>query len=59
MLTPPGDAGAMARAIRTLLEDEPLRARMVSEARRRAGEFSIDRMVAGTESVYASLGGCS
>jgi glycosyltransferase involved in cell wall biosynthesis len=59
LLTPPGDAGAMARAIRTLLEDGSLRARVVPEARRRAGEFSIDLMVEKTEAVYASLGGVS
>lgn len=57
LLTPPGDARAMARAIRTLLEDDPLRSRLVSEARRRAREFGVDRMVENTESVYASLGG--
>jgi glycosyltransferase involved in cell wall biosynthesis len=49
----------MARAIRILLEDASLRSRMVSEARRRAREFSVDRMVENTESVYASLGGVS
>jgi len=59
LLTPPGDAPAMARAIRILLEDASLRSRVVSEARRRAREFSVDRMVENTESVYASLGGVS
>lgn len=57
LLTPPGDARAMARAIRTLLEDDSLRSRVVSDARRRAGEFSVDRMAQNTESVYASPGG--
>jgi len=57
LLTPPGNAGALARAMKTLLEEPSLRSRVVSEARRRAGEFSIDRMVEKTEAVYASLGG--
>jgi L-malate glycosyltransferase len=57
LLTPPGDAAAMARAIGRLLEDGSLRARVVLEARRRAGEFGIERMVEKTEAVYASLGG--
>jgi L-malate glycosyltransferase len=57
LLIPPGDAPALARAIRTLLEDVSLRARLVAEARRRAGEFSIDHMVERTEAVYRTLGG--
>jgi len=56
LLTPPGDAAAMARALQRLAEDAPLRARVVEAGRRRAAEFSIERMVERTEAVYASVG---
>jgi len=56
LLTPPGDAAAMARALERLSADAPLRARLAGAARGRAAEFSIDRMVRNTEAVYASLG---
>ena len=55
-LTPPGDAAAMARALERLAQDAILRTRLVEEGRRRASEFSIERMVERTEAVYASLG---
>jgi glycosyltransferase involved in cell wall biosynthesis len=57
VLTPPGDAPALARAIVRLAADGALRARLVSEARRRADDFTIDRMVDRTREVYATLGG--
>lgn len=57
LLTPPGDAPALARAIVTLSRDGDLRQRLTIEARRRVAEFTIDRMVERTAEVYASLGG--
>lgn len=56
LLTPPGDAAAMARALDRLAADPPLRERLSDAGRRRAAEFSIDHMVEKTEAVYASLG---
>lgn len=56
LLTPPGDVAAMARALERLAQDAPLRARLTEEGRRRAADFSIERMVERTEAVYASLG---
>jgi glycosyltransferase involved in cell wall biosynthesis len=56
LLTPPGDAAATASALERLAADAPLRERLVVAARRRAAEFSIERMVEKTEAVYASLG---
>ncbi len=57
VLTPPGDAPALARAIVRLAADRPFRERLVDGARRRADEFTIDRMVDRTRDVYAALGG--
>jgi glycosyltransferase involved in cell wall biosynthesis len=57
VLTPPGDAPALARAIVRLAADDALRERLVSAARRRAEEFTVDRMVDRTREVYATLGG--
>jgi glycosyltransferase involved in cell wall biosynthesis len=57
LLTPPGDAPALARAVVTLSRDGDLRQRLSIEARRRVAEFTIDRMVDCTAEVYASIGG--
>lgn len=43
LLVPPGDAAALARALRTLLTDEPLRARLSASARLRAQHFALQR----------------
>ena len=56
LLTPPGDAEAMARALDRLSSDAPLRERLADAGRRRAAGFSIERMVEKTETVYTSLG---
>jgi glycosyltransferase involved in cell wall biosynthesis len=57
VLTPPGDAQALAGAIAALAADDSRRARLVRGARRRADEFTIDRMVDRTRAVYVALGG--
>jgi glycosyltransferase involved in cell wall biosynthesis len=43
ILVPPGDAGAIARALRELLNDQELRSHLSQGARRRAEEFSLER----------------
>ena len=54
LTVPPNDAGALAAALRELLDNEGLRARLGAQARARAfGEFTIPRMVAQTLDVYA------
>jgi len=57
LLTPPGDAPVLARAVVILSRDRDLRQRLAGAARQRAAEFTIDRMVERTAEVYASLGG--
>ncbi|MFQ5876521.1 MAG: glycosyltransferase [Acidobacteriota bacterium] len=56
LLTPPGNAPAMARAMILLATDPALRARLVEAARVRVREFSADRMVERTESIYREIG---
>lgn len=54
----PKDAGALADAIRTLLRDDALRARMGEAARRRAeGEFGIRAMATRTLQLYGEISG--
>src|SRR5438309_367589 len=43
LLVPPGDADELARALRTLLADESLRARLSANARLRAQHFALQR----------------
>lgn len=57
---PPGDASALAEALRLLLEDEPLRTRLGSQARERAlREYTVERMVDDTMRVYSEAAGTS
>ncbi len=57
LTVPPGDVSALAEALRALVDDESLRARLGAQARERArAEFSIDRMVDQTLQAYAELG---
>jgi L-malate glycosyltransferase len=55
LLTPRGDASALAAAIGKLLDDPPLRGRLGAAARLRAGEFSVATMVERYQQLYAEL----
>jgi starch synthase len=56
ILVPPGDEGALAGAIETLVRDPIAAARMGSAARRRAAqEFCFDRFVVAYERAYAAV----
>lgn len=52
LLVPPGDPEALASSILLLVEDEEARSRLAEEGRKRAEEFSWDRLVSKVEEVY-------
>ena len=52
-LVPPGEVDGFIRYGAAILQDPALEAQLRAAARRRSVEFSLARMVAGTESVYA------
>lgn len=57
LLVPPGDAGALAQAMRALLDDPAGARTRAASARRRVQEhFSREAMLAGYEDVYARAG---
>jgi glycosyltransferase involved in cell wall biosynthesis len=51
-IVPPGDADALRKAIKRLVDDSHLRARMGEAAKRRAGEFRASAVVPRIEAVY-------
>lgn len=55
LTVPPGDAWALADALRTILRDDSLRARFSENARARAAEFTLERMRAAYLELYAEL----
>lgn len=55
LLTPPGNAPALARTIVLLASDPALRERLVVAAREKVREFTADQMVERTERVYHSV----
>ncbi|MBI3088040.1 MAG: lipopolysaccharide heptosyltransferase II [Candidatus Omnitrophica bacterium] len=53
LLVPPRDPGAIARAVRQLMDDDALRALLIEQGRRRVEErFTVDRMVDDTLALY-------
>ena len=59
LIVPPGDAAALAKAIRLLLGDEKLRTEMESRSRQRfLREFRADITIPQVESLYRELGAC-
>lgn len=55
VLVPPADAGALARAIETLLGDPALRARLGAAARDRAGQYTAEASLRKLEALYDEL----
>jgi glycosyltransferase involved in cell wall biosynthesis len=54
-LIDPGDAAALAATVRTAVADDALLARVGQAARRRAGDFDLDRMVDRLVNVYEDV----
>ncbi len=48
----PADIGALAAAMKQMADSAPLRQRLSDEGRRRAGEFSIERMIQAHHDMY-------
>jgi glycosyltransferase involved in cell wall biosynthesis len=55
LLVPAGDVAAFAAAIDLLVQDEDLRRCLAAAGPARAAEFSVERMVRGTQAVYDSV----
>lgn len=52
LLVPPGDASALAAALRRVLTDDDLSSRLVACGQERAAEFSMDRLAEVYEEIY-------
>ncbi|MFM8863072.1 MAG: glycosyltransferase family 4 protein [Acidimicrobiia bacterium] len=52
LLVPPGDAPALAEALRRVLDDGELRASLVDSGRTRTTEFSMDRLAGHYEDIF-------
>lgn len=55
LLVPPGDAPALAAALRLVLSDDSLRRRLVDAGDARANEFSMDRLAERYLELYAGV----
>lgn len=55
LLAPVGDAPALAKALRRVLDDPALRAELVEGGRRRAEELSMDRLARAYIDIYTAL----
>jgi glycosyltransferase involved in cell wall biosynthesis len=52
VFVPPGDVGALRDALRRLLDDAPLRDRLIASGRERAGEFSMRNLAERYAALY-------
>ncbi|MDA8092028.1 MAG: glycosyltransferase [Nitrospiraceae bacterium] len=59
LLVPPGDEGAMAKAILELAGSGSMRRELGENGRKRAGDFAMGRMMAEYEKVFLEAAGCS
>jgi glycosyltransferase involved in cell wall biosynthesis len=59
LLVDPSDAGAIADAIRRVLDDEPLARKLSESGRTRAAEFTWARTAAGLKDMYVELRGAA
>jgi L-malate glycosyltransferase len=55
VLVPPSDTRAFARAIERLVTDPEQRQLLANRGPSRAAEFSVDRMISGTQAVYTKV----
>jgi phosphatidylinositol alpha-mannosyltransferase len=55
LLTPVGDAVALAKALQRVLDDDALRAELVAGGRRRADELSMDGLAARYVEIYEAV----
>jgi phosphatidylinositol alpha-mannosyltransferase len=55
LLTPPGDAGALAGALESVLGDPSMGRRLVAAGETRAGEFAMDRLAERYVELYSTL----
>jgi phosphatidylinositol alpha-mannosyltransferase len=55
LLTPVGDAAALAKAIRRLLDDPGLRAELVAGGRRRAEQLSMAHLAQRYDEIYKNV----
>jgi glycosyltransferase involved in cell wall biosynthesis len=55
LLAPAGDVAAFAAATDRLVSDPDLRAALAAAGPTRAAEFSVDRMIRGSQSVYDTV----
>jgi glycosyltransferase involved in cell wall biosynthesis len=60
LLVPPGDPGSLARAVREVLSDPALAARLGAAGRQRAGQYAWANVLPRIEAVYLeAVGGPS
>jgi phosphatidylinositol alpha-mannosyltransferase len=52
LLTPVGDAAALAKALRRVLDDEVLRSELVAGGRRRADQLSMQHLAERYDEIY-------
>jgi glycosyltransferase involved in cell wall biosynthesis len=55
LLSPVGDAAALAKVLRRVLEDPDLRAELVEGGRRRADQLSMARLAERYTQIYAQV----